>query len=58
MIFGYKNLQVWYQELGDLTRYSDYSLTELKQMIPYELMIFQSILMTQLEEEKKRANHK
>jgi hypothetical protein len=35
-------------------RYGDYSITEIKLMLPYELMVYQSILLSQLEEEQKK----
>jgi len=46
-------LQSWYREIADLVRYGDYSLTEIKEFLPYEFTVFQSILLTQLDKEKK-----
>ncbi len=40
-----------------MVRYSDYSLTEIEAMIPYELEIYTSILLKQLEEEKQKRKH-
>ena len=39
-----------------MVRYSDYTLTEIENMIPYELEIYSSILIQQLKEEKKKRN--
>ena len=49
-----KNIVVYYQSIGNLVRYSDYSLSEIENMIPYEMEIFSSILMKQLQEEKAK----
>lgn len=37
-----------------MVRYSDYTLTELENMIPYEFEIFAAILYKQLKDEKKK----
>jgi hypothetical protein len=42
-----------YEMIGNMTRYSDYTLTEIENMIPYEFDIYSSILLKQIQEEKK-----
>lgn len=37
-----------------MVRYSDYSITEIKSMLPYELIIYDSLLKMQIAEEKKQ----
>jgi len=49
-------LQSWYNEIADLVRYSNYSLTEIKTFLPYEFTIFQSLLLSQIDKEKKAAS--
>ena len=55
-LYTSKNLTDYYQNIGSMVRYSDYSLTEIEEMIPYELDIYSSILIKQLRDEKKNAN--
>lgn len=42
--------------IGNMVRYSDYTLTEIENMIPYEFEIYSAILMKQLKEEKQKRN--
>ena len=51
-LYTAKNLVQYYQGIGSFVRYSDYSLTEIENMIPYELDIYSTILMKQLQDEK------
>jgi hypothetical protein len=37
-----------------MVRYSDYTLSEINEMIPYEFDIFYSILVKQLQKEKRQ----
>ena len=52
LVFSYNNLMNYYSEIGYLVRYSNYSLTEIEMMLPFEFDIFSSILLKQLKDEK------
>lgn len=54
MLYRSKSITHLYQSIGSLVRYSDYSLTEIEGMIPYEFEIYSSILVKQLKDEKKK----
>ncbi len=56
-LYKSKSLVDLYESIADFVRYSDYSLTEVENMIPYEMEIYSSILLKQLKEEKKRAKN-
>jgi hypothetical protein len=45
-----------YESIGALVRYSDYTLIEIENFIPYEFDIYSSILLSQIKEEKKKHN--
>jgi hypothetical protein len=53
-LYKSKNIVNLYKSVGAMVRYSDYSLTEIENMIPYEFDIYSSILMEQIQEEKKK----
>jgi hypothetical protein len=39
-----------------MVRYSEYALSDIEGMIPYEFEIYTAILLNQLTEEKKKRN--
>ena len=49
-----KDISMFYQGIYTLTRYGDLSLTEIENLIPYEMEIYTSVLNKQLEKEKKK----
>lgn len=57
-LYTSKSLTKYYQALGTMTRYSDYTLTEIENMIPYEMEIYSAILIKQLKEEKQKRDAK
>jgi hypothetical protein len=55
-LFTAKDISTYYRNIGQMVRYSDYSLTEIEAMIPYEFEIYSAILSKQLQDEKVKKN--
>ena len=53
-VYRSKNIVSHYNNIGTMVRYSDYSLSEINDMIPYEFEIYSAILTKQLKEEKAK----
>ena len=53
-LYKSKSIISIYKDLGTFVRYSNYSLTEIHQFIPYEFDIYYSIFLKQLQDEKKK----
>ena len=51
-LYTSKSLSDYYVTMYRMTRYSDLTLTEIENLIPYELSIYISILTDLLKEEK------
>lgn len=55
-LYTSKDLTDYYQGIGQMVRYGNYSLNEIENMIPYEFEIYTAILIQQLKKEKNKKN--
>lgn len=53
-IYRSKSIVSHYTNIGTMVRYSDYTLEDINNMIPYEFEIYSAILTKQLKEEKAK----
>lgn len=58
MIGSYKSIVQYYKELFLMVRYSDFNLTEVNRMLPYELEIYVSLQLQAVQEEKAKRDSK
>lgn len=52
-LYKSKDISNYYRNIGAMVRYSDYSLSEIEAMIPYEFEIYSAILVKQIQDENK-----
>lgn len=57
-MLNHTSLEVYYHTLFSLVQHHKYSLTELENMIPYELDIYISFLVAYLRELETKNNNK
>lgn len=55
-MLGHNNLENYYQTKFSLVQHHKYSLTELENMIPYELDIYVDLLVEHLKSVEKERN--
>ena len=53
-----KSIITCYKDIGTFVKYSNYSLTEINEMIPYEFDIYYNILIKQLKDEQAKRKNK
>lgn len=58
MIGNYKTVVQYYKEVFQMVRYSDFNLTEINRMLPYELEIYVSLTLKAMKEEREQRNRK
>jgi hypothetical protein len=58
VIGSYKSIVQYYKELFLMVRYSDFNLTEVNRMLPYELEIYVSLQLQAVQEEKAKRDSK
>ncbi len=58
MIGSYKSIVQYYKELFLMARYSNFNLTEMNRMLPYELEIYVSLQLQAHQEEKAKRENK
>ncbi len=58
MIESYNNIINYYKEIFNMTRYGDYSHSEIMKLTPYELEIFTALTLKAMDEEKKKREQK
>lgn len=54
MIGKYKNIINYYKEVFNMTRYGNYSHSEIMKLTPYELEIFTALTLSAMDEEKRQ----
>jgi len=57
-MLGHTNLENYYQTQFSLVQHHKYSLTELENMIPYELDIYVDLLVEHMKALEKERNQK
>lgn len=58
MLFRYRSLSGFYYDIGALTRYSSYTLSDIYEMIPYEFDVLESINLNFIQKEKESRGQK
>jgi hypothetical protein len=55
-VYRSKSVADIYNLIGTTVRYSDYTLTEIENLVPYELDIYTAILIQQIQKEESQSN--
>ncbi|CAB4141266.1 hypothetical protein UFOVP410_105 [uncultured Caudovirales phage] len=57
-MLNHTSLEVYYHTTFSLVQHHKYSLTEIENMIPYELDIYLEFLMTHIKEQEAKMSNK
>jgi hypothetical protein len=56
MIFKYKTLTDFYEELTIMKRYGHYTIDELENLMPYELEVHSALTLKLMKQEQEQQN--
>ena len=57
-MLGHNSLENYYQSLFSLVQHHKYSLTEVENLIPYELELYMMLLIKHLKEQERLAKER